>query len=102
MINYEPFIQTLDTINSAQGEGKLTQLLTRLPELITLGLDENRYGDLPRWKNVLEQLPNWKPDTIELDNAAICISQHQTIVNEQMQQFKTLLKGLHPWRKRSI
>ena len=69
--------------------------IEQLPALIAAGLSEQRYGDLPRWKQVLSQLPDWPADSINLNEAAIT-------VNGSVQtdtDLKPLLMGLHPWRK---
>ena len=89
-INYQPFLELLANTD-------LAPWLDTLPEQITQGLNEKRYGDLPRWKKVLAQLPDWQPEHIDLQQSAIRISGSTT--NQQQAEFKALLKGLHPWRK---
>jgi tRNA (mo5U34)-methyltransferase len=98
MINYQAFLSVLNHINHQRGDEKLSPLIDCLPEQIRRGLDENRYGDLPRWKKVLEQLPNWQVDSTKLNQAQVEVCGAPLSEIEQ-EQFETLLKGLHPWRK---
>ena len=48
MIDYQPFLNVLDHY-SDQHQG-LAMWRQALPEQIEKGLDEARYGDLPRWR----------------------------------------------------
>ena len=95
MIDYQPFLNVLDHY-SDQHQG-LAMWRQALPEQIEKGLDEARYGDLPRWRAVLEALPNWPVSTVDLNSAAVTINGQQA--TDQQASFRQLLKGLHPWRK---
>ncbi|WP_019531211.1 tRNA 5-methoxyuridine(34)/uridine 5-oxyacetic acid(34) synthase CmoB [Dasania marina] len=88
--HYQPFLQQL-------ADTDLADWLDSLPQQISQGLDEKRYGDLPRWKQVLAQLPEWQADSIDLNQAAISVLGNTN--TEQQADFTELLKGLHPWRK---
>ncbi len=96
MIDYQPFIDRLLFNNEFPA---ITDWAAQLPERITLGLSEQRYGDLPRWKQVLAGLPDWSVASTQLDSPAITITGSQTLSTEQAEQFAEQLKGLHPWRK---
>ncbi|MGK0441584.1 MAG: tRNA (mo5U34)-methyltransferase [Pseudohongiellaceae bacterium] len=89
-INYQPFFEQL-------AQTDIAGWLETLPQQIEKGLDEKRYGDLPRWKKVLEQLPNCPVDDVVLNQSAIAVLGHTK--PEQEAELTELLKGLHPWRK---
>jgi len=95
MIDYQPFLSVLQQYGAEhQGIARWQQAL---PQQIDEGLDESRYGDLPRWRAVLQQLPPWPVTAVDLNSAAVTISGQQP--ETQLANFRELLKGLHPWRK---
>ena len=97
MIDYQPFLQQLAAVRDQSPV--LSRWLQQLPEQIAAGLSEQRYGDLARWKTVLQQLPDWPIDSYDLNRADVSVSTQATLTADQQAQFKTLLQGLHPWRK---
>lgn len=70
----------------------------RLPADIAAGLSEKRYGDLPDWRAVLEQLPEVQTSDIELKND-VHIGGPGDCDDETQDRIKRLLQGLIPWRK---
>ena len=96
MIDYQPFLQLLH--NNPDYADSLSDWLTQLPPQIAAGLSEKRHGDLPRWKSVLSTLPDWPVDHYALDQPAIKIS-GSPLTEQQQDEFKHQLMGLHPWRK---
>jgi tRNA (mo5U34)-methyltransferase len=96
MIDYQPLLAKLASDPDAE---RLTDWLQQLPEQLASGLDEQRYGDLPRWKAVLASLPDIALQSVELNNAAITLEPQLPLSKDQLQQFKQQLQGLHPWRK---
>ena len=92
MINYQPLIERW------QGGG-LDRWTLVLAEQIAKGLDKKRYGDLPRWLQVLDQLPDLQPDHIQLNSARVGASQDIPASDAATQQLRDTLQGLHPWRK---
>lgn len=97
MIDYQPFIEQLSSNDNYRDA--LAQWLEQIPAQITSGLDEKRYGDLPRWQSVLAQLPDWPTSDYDLNQAAITINTTKPLTTAQQNDFKQQLKGLHPWRK---
>lgn len=96
MIDYQPFFHSAlndPAINTALGDW-----LQQLPQQIEAGLDQQRHGDLPRWLNALNSLPELAANKIELDQSAITV-QGSTLDAAASQQLTKQLKGLHPWRK---
>lgn len=90
MIDYKPFLQRLGE------EENLASWAETLPETITKGLDEQRYGDLPRWKKALAALPDLNVSDSALNAAAICLT---TKDEYDTAALENALQGLHPWRK---
>ena len=97
MIDYQPFIEQLSSNDNYRDA--LAQWLEQIPAQITSGLDEKRYGDLPRWQSVLAQLPDWPTSDYDLNQPAITINTTKPLTMAQQNDFKQQLKGLHPWRK---
>ena len=97
MIDYQPFLNNLAKHYAAVPA--LKTWIEALPQRIEKGLSEQRYGDLPRWKNVLQQLPDIDVDEIKLNQSAITLSSKKPFPKKESDDFKTLLMGLHPWRK---
>lgn len=99
MIDYQAFLNFLETLHQQREDDNLQPLIALLPQQIQRGLDEKRYGDLPRWKRILEQLPPWPVGSVHLDQACVRVSSTSPLTTDQHQQLTSLLKGLHPWRK---
>lgn len=97
MIDYQPFLNYLTQYT--EEFSSISSWSDNLPDQIAKGLDEARYGDLPRWKKTLQQLPSWPVSSVKLNESAIHISSQAPISDEQLSHFKDLLKELHPWRK---
>jgi tRNA (mo5U34)-methyltransferase len=96
MIDYQPFLtQLASDVESAT----MTQWLETLPQQIAQGLDEKRYGDLPRWKAALESLPSIDIQTAVLNASAITLNPHTDLDQQQLAHLKQQLLALHPWRK---
>ena len=91
MIDYQPFLTLLK-------DTELADWLDVLPAQIERGLDKKRYGDLKRWEDVLNNLPDFSVNAISLDQASVSVA-GPTLDDEQQQALKTQLQGLHPWRK---
>ncbi|WP_269617835.1 tRNA 5-methoxyuridine(34)/uridine 5-oxyacetic acid(34) synthase CmoB [Zhongshania sp. BJYM1] len=91
MIDYHAFL------NKLSQHPELAQWRETLPQQIAEGLNEARYGDLPRWKNALAALPDITPNTRTLN--ASRVGADGNITDNQREQLHDALKGLHPWRK---
>ncbi len=90
MIDFQPFLDRL----AAAGFDDWAALL---PADIAPGMCEQRYGDLPRWRQALAALPPLSVDQIELNSSAVGV--RGAASSEQQQQLREALMGLHPWRK---
>ena len=89
---YQAFLDTL-------AETELSPYLSIFKQLIKQGLNTNRYGDLPRWQQAIDQLPNWQAEKICLDKSVVSISNSNVLTDQELSVLKDLLKQLHPWRK---
>jgi len=92
MMDYSPLI------NRWQG-GDLDAWAQLLPEQIARGLSTQRYGDLPRWLQVLQDLPNLTADHIALAGAQVGAHSNTEPVAADIEQLRAGLQDLHPWRK---
>ncbi len=97
MIDYREFFHHLKL--QASDSPAVQSWLEHLPALVDKGLDETRYGDLPRWKAVLEQLPQWPVESNDINSSAITITGKEKPSAKQIGLLTEVLKGLHPWRK---
>lgn len=69
-----------------------------LPDLVDKGLSIKRYGDIPRWKSALNDLPEFEVIEKILDKHAVSVNTVSDNITRK-EQLITALKGLHPWRK---
>jgi len=89
---YQAFLETLTAT-------ELSPYVSVFKQLIKQGLNANRYGDLPNWQQVLDQLPEIQNITACLDQPIVSVSNQETLTDQQQAELKALLKQLHPWRK---
>jgi tRNA (mo5U34)-methyltransferase len=92
VINYDPFLSQL-------ANTELADWAQQFPEIIVSGLDEKRYGDLPKWKQALSQLPDLPVGSVGIDSAVITIAPRVPIEQHLLEKFRESLMALHPWRK---
>jgi len=77
-----------------------TDLSAGFDQLQTITLDVINHinqGDLPRWKNAYENLPNLTTENIDLKANAVTIE--GSCNDSQRQQLRSSLETLIPWRK---
>ncbi|MCA9405500.1 MAG: tRNA 5-methoxyuridine(34)/uridine 5-oxyacetic acid(34) synthase CmoB [Candidatus Omnitrophica bacterium] len=80
-------------------ETSLAPWIPELPKQIEQGFDVGRWGDLPRWFDVLNRLPSLNTKQILLDQNVVTVGHEDEINPETYQQLSDLLKEFHPWRK---
>lgn len=83
---------------TAMADGPLGDWAKILHEQLKEAMTVERWGDLPDWQQVLESLPNITPSDINLKNG-VTIGQPNDCDDSTREQLKTVLMGLHPWRK---
>lgn len=76
----------------------LAAWLPDLPSQISAGLSEQRYGDLPGWKQALMQMPLVKAARIDLQHGVI-IGDADDCDEATRMQLRAALEQLIPWRK---
>lgn len=57
------------------------------------------HGDLPRWRSVLERLPDLSAGRPELDRSAVRVTGGEPLDPLPQDALRALLMALHPWRK---
>lgn len=92
MINYSEIFSEI-------GYTELSPFLMDFKQQVRLGLDEQRWGDLPLWLKVLENLPDIVPSEIHLNEDMIRIGKAADIDHANLEILKEQLKNLMPWRK---
>lgn len=70
-----------------------------LPAQLDAGLSLKRYGDLPRWLQALNALPDIPPDRIALDAGRVGCNSATPADDDTLALLEESLRGLHPWRK---
>ncbi|MDH5765350.1 MAG: tRNA 5-methoxyuridine(34)/uridine 5-oxyacetic acid(34) synthase CmoB [Gammaproteobacteria bacterium] len=73
--------------------------LDTLEQQIETGLNQGRHGDLPRWQNALDKLPNINAAITDLNQAAIAVTASADSEQVDREEIKNILKELMPWRK---
>ena len=91
-MNYNPLIERWSAIP------ELTAWAGQLEQQIAEGLSHERYGDLARWLDALNALPELPLGEVLLDESRIGL-RGDTLEPELKDTLVTALKGLHPWRK---
>ena len=92
MIDYQPLIDHWTG-------SELDRWAQLLPEQLAAGLSHQRYGDLARWLQVLEDLPDIEADSVQLDQARVGASVNPSLDESARAALRETLQGLHPWRK---
>lgn len=71
--------------------------LNLLPEQLANGFSTLRFGDLPRWIDALQSLPEIEPESRQLNAARVGCE--GPLGQELRAQLLSGLRELHPWRK---
>ena len=91
MIDYQHLITALH-------DSPLKKWAELLPQQVASSLNQERWGDLPQWQQVLADLPELIPSTIDFHDG-VTLGTPGDIDDTQRDALKTVLMGLHPWRK---
>ena len=97
MILPPEFINDWEALRERWTEGPLAQWVEALPVLLQSGLSTERYGDLPRWRAALDNLPAVSAGEPKLNTARVGLT--GTACKDDLEALERALKGLHPWRK---
>jgi tRNA (mo5U34)-methyltransferase len=79
--------------------GALERWAEQLGGQVAEGLSHKRYGDLARWQQALQELPDIKADSIALNHSRVGASTCEPLPASKQEQLHTALAKLHPWRK---
>lgn len=91
MIDYQSLYSQLESVNLADWPG--------LPAQLEHVFNSGRYGDLPKWRQAMQNLPDICPAYTKLDSDVITIGQASEVSDVQRQELEQQLRQLHPWRK---
>src|SRR5690606_4040602 len=91
MMDYQSLLAALP-------ETPLAPRLSTLPGQIQAGLSEQRYGDLPGWKQALMQMPLIKASQVDLQTG-VSIGGPADCDDSTRAQLRSTLESLLPWRK---
>jgi len=94
-IDYRPLLAALEA------NPHLEAWAGQLPELIAEQLSAARWGDLPGWRDALENLPDIQPEKVELEHS-LTIGSAGDCSPDIQAQLRQQLMVLHPWRKGPI
>jgi tRNA (mo5U34)-methyltransferase len=92
VIDYSPLIERWSG-------GELDAWARLLEGQVAKGLSPQRYGDLPRWLEVLESLPDYPVAEVWLDRSRVGATGPEPLSPDAQQDLKQTLLDLHPWRK---
>lgn len=91
-MDYQPLIDRWQ-------QGELAPWAALLEEQIAAGLSLKRYGDLPRWLEVLDALPDLPVSSRTLDASRVGADCDPPLGASEREMLRETLQGLHPWRK---
>jgi len=94
-MNYNDVFGTL--VDYMRKHKRLKLWLPELEKLLHAKLYERPHGDMQRWLDALESLPELEPATVNMDDSRVGASGR--IDAEQSKQLETALRKLSPWRK---
>ncbi|WP_455203867.1 tRNA 5-methoxyuridine(34)/uridine 5-oxyacetic acid(34) synthase CmoB [Kaarinaea lacus] len=75
------------------------QLADHLAEQLAKRLAQYLHGDLEKWQQALDALPDIKPSTLDLTASAIKIGVADDVDETTRQNIIQELRKIHPWRK---
>jgi tRNA (mo5U34)-methyltransferase len=77
----------------------LEDLAGEFIEATTAAMSQRRHGDLSRWEDIIESLPQATPSLIQLDQDIVRIGRAEDIASDARRNLEALMLQLHPWRK---
>ena len=93
----EELTADLEAFAARWEEATLCQWLEILPQQLAQSMSEKRYGDLKRWRESMNALPELSARTIDLNSAYV--GANGDVSDTTRADLEQALRGLHPWRK---
>jgi len=91
-VHFEALYQAMDT-------SELHSWRQDLPKQINHVLFEKKHGDLARWQQAIECLPDIKPSSYDLNHRCVRAGEANDIDEQTRDELKMQLMQLMPWRK---
>ena len=91
MIDYQSLITQLENVNLSDWPDLQAQL--------DVVFNSGRYGDLPKWQQALQNLPDIHSQFKKLDSDVVTIGQGNELSEAARFELESQLQQLHPWRK---
>jgi len=91
-MDYQPLIERWR-------KGELERWAQLLEQQVANGLCQERYGDLARWLQALQDLPPVQAADIHLNMSRVGASSAEPLTAITTAQLRSALQALHPWRK---
>jgi tRNA (mo5U34)-methyltransferase len=91
--DFQPLLQNM------AADAQLAKWALALPEQLNQFFFDRKHGDIARWIRALDAMPEFAPSAIELNASAITVAPPAIWSDEQHEQMRQALQGLHPWRK---
>lgn len=93
----EELTADLEALAARWEEPTLCEWLEVLPKQLAQSMSEKRYGDLKRWRQSMNALPELSARTIDLNSAYV--GANGDVSDTTRADLEQALRGLHPWRK---
>ena len=94
LLDYSPLIPLLE-------QHAMPRLAEAIDDLVSNGLDVERYGDIPRWQQAIASLPSLDIHSVDLANdiVSVNVEPDEDQILAQQRDLRSTLMALHPWRK---
>jgi tRNA (mo5U34)-methyltransferase len=93
-----PSVISFDRLLRAMAENELMPWYQQFHDRIT-EVSDRGHGDLFRWQQILQQLPDCEPSIIDLSASSPIIGAVDDLDASRREVLRNLLLQLHPWRK---
>ena len=94
LLDYSPLKKLLN-------QHEMPRLAAAIDAIVSSGLDVERYGDIPRWRQAVATLPDLTINSVDLasDMVSVSVDPNDDNIIAQQSVLRSTLMALHPWRK---